>query len=160
MRHLLPALLLLAALPVGRAQDDITDNAVRATTAFNNDGTKTVTVTNPDTHSSEASTYTGNNKLMQRIVYVLDDSNLPASGTVYNAANHPMYKATYKRDAMNRVGEEDDYSMTDQLIVRYVFEFDGNGKVARIRAYDPQGNEISSNGARKDVKQSLPRVQH
>jgi hypothetical protein len=159
----LPLLLALALLPgLCAAQDSSTDgsadNAIHAVTTLHDDGTKTVTITDPDKHSSEASTYDAGNKLVQKIIYTLDDNNQPASGVVYTATDRPLFKSVYKRDDFSRVVEEDDYSMDDQLIRRFVYEFGANGQVVRIRAYDGQGNELQETPAHKDRRQSLPRV--
>ena len=45
------------------AQDDSTDNAIHAVTTLHPDGTKTVSVTDPDKHSCESSTYDTRDKL-------------------------------------------------------------------------------------------------
>jgi len=166
--RLLPHFAIFAAFccsPLLFAQDDSdnsngngADDTIHAVTVLHEDGTKTVTITDPDKHSSEASTYDGGNNLMERIVYALDDNNQPVSGVVYTAKNQPVFKSTYKRDDMNRISEEDDYTMDDQLIRRFVYEFGPNGNVVRIRCYDAQGNEIQASVAKKDERQSLPRV--
>jgi len=139
----IPPLLLAAALLPGlcAAQDDA-DNSIHAVTVLHEDGTKTVTVTDPVKHTSEASTYDGGDKLTQKIVYTLDDNNQLASGIVYTPDNRPLYKSVYKRDAMGRVSEEDDSKMDDTPIGRFVYEYAPSGKLHRIRAYDSQGNEI------------------
>ena len=158
--RILPILLCAALAPLLRAQDDTstdsTDNAIHAVTVLNEDGTTTVTVTDPDKHTSEVSTYDGGEKLIKKIVYALDDNNLCTSGVVYTPDNRPVYKSTYKRDSLNRVTEEDDYTMADQLLGRFVYDFGPDGSVIHITAYDSQGNEVPQGDARKDRRQSLP----
>jgi hypothetical protein len=139
-------------------QEDNADNTIHAVTTLHEDGTKTVTITDPEKHTSEASTYDGGGRLTQKIVYALDDQNQPASGVVYTAKDKPVFKTVYKRDDANRISEEDDYTMNDQLIRRFVYEFGGDGKVVRIRAFDSQGNEMRASVAKKDERQSLPRT--
>jgi len=155
----LRVLLLAALLPaLAAAQDDGPDNTIHALTTLHEDGTKTVTITDPEKHTSEASTYDARDKLLEKIVYALDDQGQTATGVVYTAAGRPVFKTAYKRDDLNRITEEDDYTMDDQLIRRFVYEFRPDGKVARIRAFDSQGNELQASDARKDPQQSLPRV--
>ena len=157
--RIIPLLLAVALLPgFCAAQEDDTSNAVHAMTVLHPDGTKTVTITDPDKHTSEASTYDGRDKLKQKIVYTLDESNQPTSGIFYTAQNQPLYKAVYKRDAMNRISEEDDSKMNDEPIGRFVYEYGGDGKLRRIRAYDAQGNEIHNSAGRRDEQQVPPRV--
>ena len=154
-----PALLLaIALLPGVCAAQDSSDNAIHAVTVLHQDGTKTVTLTDPDKRTSEASTYDGGGHMTEKVVYTLDDNNQPASGLVYNAANEPMYKAVYKRDSLGRVSEEDDSKLDDQPIGRFVYVYGADGKLLRIRAYDAQGNEVRSSGARRDDQTMPPRV--
>ncbi len=155
---LLAAATLAALAPALWAQDDGADNAIHAVTVLHEDGTKTVTITDPDKHSSEATTYDAGGRVTEKIVYGLDESNQIATGVVYTANNVPAFKASYKRDDQNRISEEDDYTMDDQLLRRFVYEFGPDGKLLRIRAFDSQGNEMRQSEARKDERQSLPRV--
>ncbi|HEX4083914.1 MAG TPA: hypothetical protein VHY22_03305 [Chthoniobacteraceae bacterium] len=161
--RLLPLLLALALPAALLAQDDDGSdaNAIHASTVLHEDGTRTETVTDPEKHTSEAETYDSGNRLMQKVVYTLDDQNQATSGIVYNAKGQALYKSAYKRDDSNRISEEDDYSMDNQLIRRYVYEFGPNGKVSRIRAFDGQGNElqpVNGDQGRPDRHRSLPYV--
>ena len=117
---LLIALLLL--LPgLCAAQDDSSgsdgsDNVIHAITAIHPDGSRTVTVTNPEEHSSEATTYDAANKMIERIVYTLDENNVLVTGLVYGPGNTPSFKSVYKHDDLNRISEEDDYTLDDLRI--------------------------------------------
>ena len=158
---LLLAIPLLSAAPL-RAQDDTggADNTIHAVTTLLDDGSRTVTVTDPDKHSSEADTYNAANKLIQKIVYNLDQNNQPVSSIVFGRDGvTPVFKAAYKHDDNNRVSEEDDYTLDDQLIRRFTYEFGPDGKVTRVHAFDSQGNELQpADGARRDERRSAPRV--
>jgi len=144
-----------AAIPL-HAQDE-SDSVIHAVTALHPDGTKTVTITDPDKHTTEATTYDGGDKIMRKVVCSLDENNLPVTGVVYNAKDVPAYKTTYKYDASNRLSEEDDYTMSDQLMYRFVYDYTGTTG-SHIRAYDAQGNELRQSDAVPDKRQSLPRV--
>ena len=152
------ALFAVALLPILCPAQDASDDTIHAVTTLHADGTRTVAITNPDTHTSEADTYNAANKLIEKIIYALDDNNQPATGVVYTPDNKPAFKTVYKHDDFSRVTEEDDYTMGDQLIRRFVYELGADGKVIRIRAYDAQGNELQQSDARKDPRHSLPRV--
>ena len=54
--------------------------------------------------------------------------------------------------------EEDDYTLDDQLIRRFTYDFGPDGKISAIHAYDSQGNELQQSEARKDPRQTPPRV--
>jgi YD repeat-containing protein len=159
-------LLAIGILPaICAAQDDNTssssdgsDNAIHAVTTIHDDGSRTVTVTDPDKHTTEATTYNGANKIIERIDYNLDDNNVLVSGTVYGPDNAPAFKATYKHDDSSRISEEDDYTLDDQLIRRFTYEYGADGKLLRVHAYDSQGNELHENDAQPDERQSLPRT--
>jgi hypothetical protein len=155
---LVAGVLMVGLAPWMRGQDENADNTIHAITTLHDDGSKTVTITDPDKHTSEATTYDGGNKMTQRVAYALDDQNQVASGVIYSAKNLPVFKSVYKRDDSNRLSEEDDYTMDDQLIRRFVYEFGADGKVSRIRAFDGQGNELQQTAATKDKRQSLPRT--
>ena len=163
MRYL-PILLAIAALLPGvcagqdETSSDGSDNVVHAVTAIHDDGSKTVTVTDPDKHSSEATTYNAANRIIERVLYNLDENNVLVSGTVYGANNVPAFKTAYKHDDSNRISEEDYYTLDDQLIRRFTYEFGADGKLLRIHAYDSQGNELHQTDARPDERQSLPRT--
>jgi YD repeat-containing protein len=162
----LPFLLIgLALLPlVCAAQDDTSstsdgsDNAIHAVTAIHDDGSRTVTVTDPDKHTTEATTYNAANKVIEHIDYLLDDSNVLVSGTVYGPTNVPAFKTSYKHDDSNRISEEDDYTLDDQLLRRFTYDYGADGKLLRVHAFDSQGNELHENDAQPDQRQSLPRT--
>ncbi len=153
MRSLLLLLLLapLAAIAQDDSSSDSDSDAVHAVTSYCEDGSKTVTITNPDNHTSEASTYDAGGNLQRKVVYTMGDDNQPVSGIVYDAKGQPAYKTVYKRDEMNRIGEEDDYSMQDQLLTRFVFEFGQDGKILQVHAFDAQGNPLQQTSGQADI---------
>jgi hypothetical protein len=80
------------------------------------------------------------------------------TGLVYGPGNTPSFKSVYKHDDLNRISEEDDYTLDDQLIRRFTYEFGADGKLLRVHAFDSQGNELHESDARPDERQSLPRT--
>jgi len=164
--HALLAAFAIALVPaICAAQDDSTssssdgqDNAIHAITTIHDDGSYTVTVTDPDKHSTEATTYNAAKRVIERIEYMLDENNVLVSGTVYGPDNAPAFKTTYKHDDSSRISEEDDYTLDDQLIRRFTYEYGADGKMLRVHAYDSQGNELHENDAQPDERQSLPRT--
>jgi hypothetical protein len=151
-----------ALLPwICAGQDDTSntadDNAIHAITELHEDGTKTVTITDPDKHTSEASTYNAGDRLIEKVVYTLDENNSPVSGLVYGADNAVAFKTTYKHDDFNRIVEEDDFTLQDELFRRFTYDFGPDGKLKQIHAFDGQGNELQESDAHKDQRQSLPR---
>jgi hypothetical protein len=154
---------LVALLPgICAAQDDSqdgsTDNTIHAITALNDDGSKTVTITDPDNHSSESSTYDAANKLIEKVVYTLDENSNPVTGTVFGPDNTAVFKATYKHDDYNRITEEDDYTLDGQFMRRFTYDFGSDGKLKQIHAFDSQGNELHQSDAAPDEHSSPPLI--
>src|ERR1043166_8609146 len=124
---------------VSLAQDE-GGGTIKVTTRLLPDGTKAVLKTNIEEHTMESLTYDGSDKLKQRIVYMLDEQDQPMSGIIYAPNGQPAYKASYKHDQFGRIIEEADYTLNNQLIRRFVYEF--RGKDVRVRAFDATGNEL------------------
>ena len=149
-----PYCLLAIAIPFsGFAQEGA---GIKVTTTLHEDGSRTETQTDLEQHTSEAKTFDGAHKLRQRIVYELDGENQPASGAVYAANGALIFKSVYKHDDQNRITEEIDYTPEGAMMRRFVYEF-ANGKVSRVRAFDPSGVEMQQSAGRPDVKKSAPR---
>jgi antitoxin component YwqK of YwqJK toxin-antitoxin module len=117
---------------------------IRVTSTLHSDGTRTDMQTNADEHTAESKTYNQAGKLMQRIVFKLDDQGIAVTASLYSAKNVLVSKAEYKHDGMNRVTEVLAYTPYDKLISRQVYHYDGKGKVTGIDAYDAAGNLIKS----------------
>jgi hypothetical protein len=164
--YLLTALAIALLPALCRAQDDSSsssssdgqDGTIHAVTTIHDDGSRTVTVTDPDKHSTEATTYNAANKIIERVAYSLDENNVLVSGTVYGPDNAPVFKTSYKHDDFNRISEEDDYTLQDQLIRRFTYDYGADGKLLRVHAFDSQGNELRENDARPDQRQTMPRT--
>lgn len=148
-----------------QAQDQDSGSAVKVTTRLMPDGSKVVMKTDVGARTMESTTLDAGDRVKQRIVYTLDEQDQPIYGTVYGPNGRPAYKCSYRHDGLGRVTEEADYTMNDQLIRRFVYEYGSNGKTSRIRCFDAQGNELTqanaggdrpASGVRKDVKKSAP----
>ncbi len=157
MKRLLAILLLCLPAASVHAQDS--GGEIKVTTIMHEDGTRTVTTTNKDEHTSESVTYGAKDKVTQRIVYTLDEEDVALSGLVYGPNGKIVFKAVYKRDGSNRVVEEIDSAPDGTLLRRFVYEYGANGKVSRVRAYDAAGNEMrpTQSPAKKDERKTAPR---
>lgn len=134
-------LLLAASRPVfAQAQPGI----IRVTTTLHSDGTKTVMQTNADEHTAESTTYNQAEKVMQRIVFALDDRGLAMSGKLLSAKGVVLSNIEYKYDGMNRVTEVATSTPDKKLVSRQVYHYDGNNRVTGIDTFDAAGNLIST----------------
>lgn len=161
--NLTPVLLLVCvALSLARPQAFGQDagTGVKVSTLLRKDGTKEVTTTDSDNHSSETSTFAQGEKLLKRVVYTLDEQSLPLQGIVYDARGRMLYKSLYTRDAAGRVAEEAEFSSDGRSLGRFVYHYGANGTLAKIDAYDASGNLVSQSGVPVAGRQSLPRKHH
>jgi hypothetical protein len=152
LRNLAAAFLLAAAqASLGQA-----DAPIKATTTVHSDGTRTVTVMDPEKRTTEETTETSNGKVLRRTTYLLDDRNQPLGAIAYDGKGNVAYRSSYRRDGMDRIDEETVSNATGQVIRRRIYHYGGNNKVARIDEYDQAGNLIipqrSSSAARPDKK--------
>ena len=138
------------------------DGEIKVTATLHPDGGKTITRTDMDARQSVAETYDAGNKLTQKIVYSIGENGQADKGIVYAPNGTALMKSEYRRDQSGRVREEINYAMDGSLIRRFVYEFDARGKVAKIRAFDANGNELQPAGTSgrgvKDKKKRPPRV--
>src|SRR3954464_7682874 len=111
MRGALFTILQIAVLTTGAFAQG--GSPIKVTTTLHPDGTKTVMQTDPDNRTAEATTLTSNDKLIQKVVYKLDEQNQPESGTVFDAKGRAAFKSVYKRDGAGRVAEQFDYTPDD-----------------------------------------------
>lgn len=134
------------------------ETPIKVTTTIHPDGTRTVLRTDPDQHTSESTTYGPKDKVLQRVVYALDDQNQPVTGSAYSLDGKVISKVVFKRNASNQVSEQSEYTPDDRLMRRLVYEYGSGGRVTKIRAYDAQGNELQpASAAKKDTKKQPPR---
>lgn len=164
VKTLFQILLCAVVLPARLLAQDETGGAVKVTTRLMPDNTKVVVKTDAGAHTMEATTLDSGDKMKQRIVYALDEQDQPVSGTVYAPNGKAVFKCAYRHDSIGRVTEEADYTLDDQLIRRFVYEYGGGKTASRIRCFDAQGNELSQSGAgasgpgqvRRDEKKRAP----
>ena len=131
-------LLLVSAILLCHAQAQ-SDAPIKATTTMHADGTRSTTVTNPETRTTEETLLDSNGKTIRRIVYALDERDLPTGATVYDKAGKVTYKSTYKRDTADRISEEAIVSANGQPLRRRVYSYGANNKISGVDEYDSNG---------------------
>jgi hypothetical protein len=121
-----------------RAQEPI-----KATTTVHEDGSRTVTVMDPEKRTTEETTETSQGKVLRKTTYLLDDRNQPLGAIAYDSKGAVLYRAAYKRDGMNRIDDETITTADGKMIRRRVYTYGANNKVARVDEYDAAGNLIA-----------------
>lgn len=132
--------------------------AIRAATIMHKDGTYTETVVNMDTRIETNKTFDAGKRLMNQVVYRLDDQGQHVSAFVYNQAGKLTGKVLYKRNSANVVTEQIDYTANNQMIRRIFFKYDTQGHVIGTRVAGPI-NEPSPTGANGATGQSVQPTQ-
>jgi hypothetical protein len=148
---LLPALLtvVLAAWPA-RAQSN---GVLRATTTLHPDGTRTVSIVDPDKHSSEETDQDANGKILRKTTYLLDDRSQAFGSITYDAKGVILYRTSYRRDNMGRIDEESITTAAGQPLRRRVYTYGAGNKVTNIEEFDANGNPVvPPRAARADKK--------
>ncbi len=114
-------------------------NAIKATTTFHPDGTKSTLVVNPEAQSAEETSYDMAGKIARKIVYPLDPQNQPIGAITYNAKSVVIAKSSYVRDASGRIGEETITSAAGEFLRRRVYSYSTQNKISRVDEYDANG---------------------
>jgi hypothetical protein len=127
---------------------------IRVTTTMHPDGTRTDMQTDFGNNTAEAKTYDSGNKLLQRVVYQLDEQRQPTSGTTYNAKGVITMTATYVRDSQGHVTQEEDFSPDGKLFRKITYRYDTAGNLAGADAVDANGNPIRDKGASSSSRKS------
>jgi len=155
----LTAAVLLASPLCLLAQDE--EQPIHVKVIQRDDGTHVSVTTDPSTHTRTEETLSNKDKLLQKVVYQLNDQNQATSGIVYTPAGDVVYKLQLDHDAAGNVTQETDYSKTGEVLRRVVFHYYGpNGQLSGMEAFDGQGNPIkkTDGAAVKDKKKSIPRI--
>ncbi len=141
MRKFLCTLAIVVALAAAASGQG--GSTIKVRTVLHEDGTKTATTTDPIQRTSTAVTYDASDKVRQRVVYQLDENDLPVSGIIYDAKGQAAFKSTYKHDLSNRLSEQIDYTPNDKLLRRLVFEYGASNRISNVRTYDASGVELT-----------------
>ncbi|HEX8312250.1 MAG TPA: hypothetical protein VF614_13090 [Chthoniobacteraceae bacterium] len=155
----LPLLLVSAAiLSHAHAQSDA---PIKATTTMHADGTRSTTVTNPDARTTEETLLDSGGKTIRRIVYALDERDLPTGATIYEKDGKMSFKSTYKRDSADRISEETILSANGQTLRRRVYSYGANNKISGVDEYDSNNAlipraPVKTSPARPDKKKKKP----
>ena len=115
---------------------------IKATATMHPDGTRSTTVTDPDKRTTEETWLDASGKTLRRIVYPLDERDMPAGANVFDKNGKLTYKSTYTRDSADRIGDETIYSANGQMLRRRVYQYDARNKISGVEEYDAKGTLI------------------
>lgn len=144
MKNSLFALALLFSAAFAQAQSGSDSGAIRATTTIHQDGTRSVTIVDPEKSTAEETQTDSSGKVLRKVTYLLDDRKQPMGSIAYDAKGNVLYRTTYKRDGMDRVDEESISGADGRFMRRRVYTYGAQNKVTNVVEYDAAGNVISA----------------
>jgi hypothetical protein len=115
---------------------------IRSTTKLRPDGSTSTTLLDPEKRAAEETITDAKGKILQKITYLLGDGDISIGAIFYDLKGNVKYKASYKRDAQNRVIESSFSSPDDQFLGKRKFIY-GAGDSTRVEDYDAKGTLIA-----------------
>ena len=136
------------------AQDDV----IHASVTYHKDGTRSSVVNDPGKGTSEETVTDSAGKIKYKVTYLLDERSQPLGSITYDPKGNVMYRASYKRDGMDRVDEESISSADGQLMRRRVYTYGNGNKVTNIMEYDGNGNLVSDGRTKSSASPTVRRA--
>lgn len=143
------ALFSLLAATLGHAQGD--SNVVRGKTIIHNDGTRTESVSDPNTRQLEQRTFDGNNVLILRRLYSLNERSLPVMGNVYDGAGNLQARSQSFFDAFGRLQEERVSNLQGEVFQQILHEYDSKGDAKQPKVINYKVNSPTMRPALLDL---------
>jgi hypothetical protein len=141
---------LLSAISGLSAQDG---NTVVGKTIIHTDGTRTESVSDPNTRQMEQKTYDGNNILILRRHYQLNERSLPVMGNIYDGAGNLVARTQSFFDAFGRLQEERLSNLQGEVFQQVVHEYDEKGTAKQPKVINYKVNSPSMRPAMLDFTQ-------
>lgn len=118
------------------------NNIVSGKTILHNDGTRTESVSDPNTGELEQKTFDANGVLILRRLYRLNERGLPVMGNIYDGAGNLVARSQSYFDAFGRLMEERMSNLQGEVFQQIVHEYDSKGtaqkpKVINYRVNSP-----------------------
>ena len=128
MKHCCAFFAILLTLAVSGATCAQTGDVVIGKTIIHPDGTKTESVTDPNTREMEQKTFDANGILLMRRLYQLNERSLPVMGNVYDGAGNLIARAQSYFDDFGRLKEERLSNLQGEVFQQVVHDYDEKGK--------------------------------
>lgn len=138
----------MAATPA-QAQGD--SNVVKGKTIIHNDGTRTESVSDPNTRQLEQRTFDGNNVLILRRLYSLNDRSLPVMGNIYDGAGNLQARSQSFFDAFGRLQEERVSNLQGEVFQQILHEYDSKGDAKQPKVINYKVNSPTMRPALLDL---------
>lgn len=131
--------LALAALAHAQGEQYAT---IKATTKFLEGGNKSTTVVDPDARTAVETHFDSKERIVKKIVYLLDEKNFAIGAIHYTNKGVVWYKETFARDMAGHVVEAKFTTEDGRPLGRRVFNFSGDKFVGGVD-YDANDRVIT-----------------
>lgn len=145
----------LALTAHGRTSAQSVDSVV-GKTILHPDGTRTESVSDPNTHEMEQKTFDANNILILRRLYRLNERNLPVMGNIYDGANNLVARTQSYFDAFGRLQEERLSNLQGEVFQQIIHEYDDKGTAKKPKVVNYRVNSPAMRPAMLDFTQFQP----
>ena len=110
---------------------------VTGKTIIHADGTRTESVSDPNTRQMEQKTFDANNILILRRHYQLNERGLPVMGNVYDGSGNLLARSQSVLDSFGRLQEERLSNLQGEVFQQVIHEYDekGNAKKPKVINY-------------------------
>ena len=111
---------------------------VQGKTILHPDGTRTESVSDPNTKEMEAKTFDTNGILLVRRLYQLNDQGQPVMGNIYDGAGNLQPRTQSFFHAFSRLQEERSYNLAGECYQQVLHSYDLEGKAATPKVINYQ----------------------
>ncbi len=146
---LLPLVAISAALT---AQD----GAVVGKTVYHTDGSRTESVSDPGTRQMEQKTYDGNDVLILRRHYQLNENGQPVMGNLYDGSGNLVARSQSVLDGFGRLQEERLSNLQGEVYQQIIHEYDSEGKPKKPKVINYKVSSPTMRPAVLDFTNSQP----
>lgn len=143
------AIFFLMAAKSALAQGDT--NVVRGKTIIHNDGTRTESISDPNTRQLEQRTFDANEVLILRRLYQLNERSLPVMGNIYDGAGNLQARSQSFFDAFGRLQEERVSNLQGEVFQQILHEYDTKGEAKQPKVINYKVNSPTMRPALLDL---------
>lgn len=126
---------LAVASPLAAQLDSVTGKTI-----IHSDGTRTESVSDPNTRQMEQKTFDANNVLILRRHYQLNEKGQPVMGNIYDGAGNLVARSQSVLDSFGRLQEERLSNLQGEVYQQIIHEYDTQGKAKKPKVINYKVN--------------------
>lgn len=131
-------------------------SAVMGRTTLHPDGTKTETVTNPETRELEEKTYDGNGVMITRKLCLLNERGQVVQGNIYDGANNLQARVQVYFDEVGRATEDRLTNLAGEVFQQTIYKYGPGGKALPPQVVNYNVRSPTMRPAMIDFRQMTP----